>query len=207
MIPAAPVSGTTSPVVTPPYYARVTGGAVCQQSDLVEAQLLVEQWCNRTLSYGRYTERLYVDTRAMVYPSATPLDQAQPILVGKTDLSGTGSVQGYGVWVQPFVVLPVLPVFAGVLPPQTDVTYSGGWQPQGVTTGPTPQIPPVLARAICKVAWFILNPAVLAGRPGGATSVSAAGVTVGGDVSSMVVTDAQLRLDLARYRRPQARSF
>lgn len=205
LIPAAPVAGTTpvGPLLTPVDYAAVCGtaGPQANQATIDEAILLVEIFLTRTLAYGQYTERLFVDRRGFTYPTATPLDVSYTI----TPMSSLA--QGDGVWTGYFTPLPDLPVFTGVVPPQTDVTYAGGFQPWTVKTGPTPPIPPKLRRSICKVAWFMLNPAQLAGMPGGAKSSSAAGVSVSGDLSSMVLSDPQLLRDLKGYQRRDSRSW
>lgn len=202
MIPAIPNAGTglTVPLVTPAYYQAVTGATVAQ--DVIdEATVIAEQWCLRTLAHGTYTERLYVNYLGMVYPSALPIDPAGPVT------PAGGDIQGFGIWVGYFTPLPDMPVWTGVLPAQTDVTYTGGYQPVGTTGGPTPGLPPRLARAICKIAWFLTNPAQLAGMPGGVKATNASGVSVSGDLSSMVLTDTQLERDLNRFRRPQARAW
>lgn len=202
LVPAPPVPGTTvvGPLVTPTDYTAVTGGT-CVQADLDEAIVLIEQHLTRTLAYGNYKERLYVNRQGYAYPTATPLDPAA------ATNPASSSVQGDGIWIGYFTPLPDLPVFSGVVPPQADVTYFGGYQPYGNNTGPTPALPPLLRRCICKVAWFTLNPAQLAGLPGGSKSSSIAGVSVSGELSSMVISDPQLRRDLRGYRRPEVRAW
>lgn len=201
-VPATPIAGTATvaPLIVPSDYTAVTNG-MCTQADLNDALLLVEVYLTRTLAYGNYKERLYVNRQGYSFPTATPLDTAA------ATLPQSSLVQGDSIWVGYFTPLPDLPVFTGVVQPQADITYWGGYQPYGTVGGPTPALPPMLRRSICKVAWFALNPAQLAGMPGGAKSSSIAGVSLSGDLSSMVLMDSQLRRDLMRYRRPEVHAW
>jgi hypothetical protein len=208
IIPATPVEGPaiTAPLVTTDLYVKVTGDAagVVAQSDLDDATLLACEHCVRTFAYGTYTERLYVDRNGYVYPSACPIDVTQSTLIG----GQTGGLrQGDSIQCGYFTPLPDLFVFTGFIDPQTDVVYTGGYQPYGATGGPTPGLPMKLARAICKVAWFNLHPVALQGVASGVKSMSVGGVSISGDLSSMVLMDSQLRSDLAGYRRMDAKGW
>jgi hypothetical protein len=202
LIPAAPTGNYAGPLIGPEYYTNVTNGDTVPQSVLTEAQTMVEQHLDRTLSYGSYLERLYVTKAGMVFPSATPFDP-------NAGLSpDSGIVQGAGIWIGYFTPLPDLPLWLSTVPPQTDVSYTGGFQPQGTGgTGPTPDVPPLLARCIVKVAWYTNNPALLPGQPGGVKSMSLNGVSISGDLASMISMDGSLRRDLARWRRPHVRGW
>lgn len=210
-IPAIPLSGTgidPSTLVNNAYYKFATND---QTGDttlvLPEAIDQVARACNRTLAYGQFTERLYVYSNGYVYPSAVPIDPAQPL-----DPTG-GIIQGFGVlagWFPPLVEAPVL---TGILPPQVDFTYWGGFQPVGTTTGPTPGLPPRLARAICKVAWYMLHPVILVGLVPGAKSVSVGDVSISGanaglsDLSSFMAADPALCSDILAFHRPTVRAW
>jgi hypothetical protein len=202
LYPATPLTGTgVGSLVGVADYIRITGDSNGDQDTLDEATNQASQFCNRTLGYGQYVERLYVNRRGMAYPSATPLDpnyQPSP---------ATALVQGPAVWVGYFTPLPSLPVWTGVVLPQTDITYAGGYQPYGVTTGPTPQLPAALMRAICKIAYFTLNPAVLPNLPAGATSVSLQGVTMAGNLSPFAFADDDTMRTLRRYTRREIPAF
>lgn len=198
-IPATPIAGTAdpNPLVTYAQYQTVTQDSTTSSgtfaATLPEALDVVERRCNRTLLYGEYVERLYIYKDGLVYPSAIPLDQAQPATIGGAP--GQGIIQGDGIWVGWFTPLPTMPVWAGVIPPQTDVTYWGGY------TGAT--MPYRLVRLICKVCYFILFPFVASGTPALAHSINSGGVSVSGDLSQMILGDAQMRKDLDRFKRSQ----
>lgn len=214
MIPATPVTGTADPhpLVRIQDYARITQdqAALSDPTDLAaslaDAIGMVEPETRRTFQYAQYTERLYLYHDGIVYPSATPLDVSKPVVgpAGNTPPDNVGVFQGGGIWVGWYVPLPSLPIFAGVVPPQTDITYWGGWTGPD---GPGPFIPPKLVRIICRVAWYILHPAALQGLPGGVKSTSVGGVSISGDLSSMVASDPQLAKDIRRFRKPQVRGW
>lgn len=205
-IPAQPAAGAPPPVgplVTPADYQSVTHDAEgVDQATLDEAVLLVEQACTRTFAYGTYAERLYVNRDGFVFPTATPLDPAAPIVP-----MVNGYIQGAGVWVGWSFPPTDLPVFTGALPPQCDLTYSGGYQSWANTGGPTERLHPKLRRIFCRVTWFLAHPVVLAGMPGGVKSTSSAGVSVTGDLSSFVTADPDLARDIASFTRRDTRSW
>jgi len=188
-IPAVPQPDTPAqdPLVSVQQYQQVTGDFATASLDVedavAQATTLACEACTRTFVFGHYIETLYVYKSGMVYPSATPISE----VVAPTE----SVLQGAGIWVGWFFPVPVLPVWVGVVPPQTDVEYWGGYTAE--------TCPPRLARAIAKMAWFMLHPATLSDMPGGVKSVNVGGVSVSGDLSSMVLSDPGLRRDLARF--------
>lgn len=211
MIPATPLPDTAdpNPLVSVADYQRITRDTVTDDDDVQaaidDALDMCQREMRRTILYAQYTERLYLYKNGMVYPSATPFDVSKVVMSPNGDPSDdVGIFQGAGIWVGWFVPLPSLPVWMGVVSPQTDITYWGGFTGPD---GPGPQIPAKLARIIARVAWYVANPATLQGLPGGVKSTSAGGVSISGDLSSMVAADPQLGRDIARYRKPQARGW
>jgi hypothetical protein len=205
LYPATPIEGTgVGSLVSVEDYVQITGDTVNGSQPIIdEATIEVCQYCNRTLAYGQYTERLYVDRKGMSYPSFTPLDPNQPTS------PESSMVQGPAVYVGYFTPLPDLPVWTGVVLPQSDITAWGGYQVYGNTSGPTPQLPPKLMRAICAIAYSIANPVILSGVPAGATSVSLQGVSVAGSFSTISSwqNDPNLRRTLSAYRRREIPAF
>jgi hypothetical protein len=157
--------------------------------------------CRRTLLYGQYTEDQYLYPTGMVYPSATPIDTTKAIFSNEeiydpaVDNAPGSIVQGAAVWVGWFSPLPWMPVFSGVLPPQTNITYWGGYTQS--------TLPPKLRRCIAKIAYYSLHPYALSGTPGGLKSMSVGGVSISGDLYSFMLGDLQLKRDLRRFRKPQ----
>jgi hypothetical protein len=178
---------------------------------LDEAVTMVEVECVRTLGYGQYTENLYLYADGKVYPSAVPIDPTKPISSGEalynpaTDNAPGSIIQGFGVWVGWFTPLPWMPVWQGVIPPQTNVTYMGGYHPYGVKDGTTPGLPPKLARVIARIAYYSQHPAVVQAM--GQKSISIGGVSISGDLSSFMLADPQLKRDILRFRRAQAHAW
>jgi hypothetical protein len=175
-------------------------GAIADCLDTIQRKL------KRTLTYAQYTENLYVYKNGIVYPSAYPLDRNMPVS-STSSTPGNAIFQGAGIWVGWFVPLPALPVWEGVVPPQTDVTYWGGYS-GSLSQPPTPGVsgPPIpfkLKRAICRAAWFLRNPAALTGMPGGVTSINQGGVAIGTKegLSSFVESDPALCHDLRGFVR------
>lgn len=202
--PAIAALGTgVGSLVSVANYEQVTGDTVNSSQDLIDQAVIeVCQYCNRTLGYGQYTERLRVDRKGFCYPSALPLDPA-----GATTPAGT--IQGGGIFVGPFTFLPDLPFLTGTIAPQATVSYYGGYQPYGTTTRPTPQLPPKLMRAVCAIAFSIGNPVVMSGMPAGATSVSLQGVSVSGSFGAVSAwqNDTGLVKTLTAYRRVDIPAF
>lgn len=220
-LPATPnivaASGTTpqspdpSPLLTLAKYQQITKDTTLSEADFDDLlAMTVEetaQECKRSWLYGQYTELLYLYKTGMVYPSATPVDINQPIISGSevfqppSNTAGQSAsvVQGAGIWVGWFTPLPWMPVWTGVIPPQTQVTYWGGY------TQAT--LPPKIQRVFAKIIFYMANPAALQGLPGGAQSLNVGGVSVGGDLSSFMRLDPLLRSDLRRLRRPQVRAW
>lgn len=209
MIPAVPDAGTAdpNPLVTVADYQQVTQDVTAEQT-LVEANIgdaldMIQRECRRTILYAQYTERLYLYNNGMVYPTATPLDVTKPVgsPAGSTNV---GVFQGNGIWVGWYMPLPALPVWSGVVDPQTDVTYWGGYTGPA---GPGPIVPASLKRTVCKVAWYLTHPVVLDQLPGGVKAVSVGGVSISGDLASMCSRDRALGGDIKRWRHPRLHAF
>ena len=208
--PVTPQSPDPNTLLTVERYQFITGDTLSSDDD-VEAAIAdaldeSARKCNRTWLYGRYEEILYLYKNGMVFPSATPLDVNQPIVSGSEifnpadEVNNTASViQGAGIWVGWFTPLPWMPVWTGVIPPQTQVIYWGGYTQATV--------PNALARLWARIAWHVLHPVKMTGLPLGAKSTGVGGVSVGGDLSSMTLIDPQLRRDLRRWERRQARHW
>lgn len=175
-----------------PAYQRITKDTASATTDvtaaLADAQAWVEQHCNRFLERATYTETLRVAENGYVYPSATPLVSVSspPSLT----ITGAGVYVGY----LSFPSVTVASVSAA-FPLQTTVTYVGGYTPA--------TLPVTLRRAIARVARLMLTPAVLAGAPAGATSVSLGDVRVSGRLSALPSTDPGIDADLAPYVKRQ----
>jgi hypothetical protein len=173
---------------------------------LEETIVLVCQECDRTLAYGEYTEVKYLYSNGMVFPSAVPIDPTKPItssdvIYDPTVDNAPGSIiQGWGIWVGWFTPLPWMPVFVGVLDPQTQVTYTGGFTQD--------TIPPRLRRLICRIAYKLLHPNNMAGLPGGVKSVSVNGVSMSGDaLTAFDWKDAGIELELIEFTRPDVEAW
>ena len=219
-LPSTPNAGTgiTTPLVSVAQYRQITGDLASTPEDvtreLSEALVSVSMQCNRTLPYGQYTEDLFLYDLGMVFPSAIPIDTTHSIISGAdkstlynpaTDTNPSSVVQGAGIWVGFFTPLPWMPVWTGVIPAQTVITYSGGFQPYQSTTGPTPGLPPRVARILATVAYYTLNPSVVTTM--GASSTSMGGISLSGDLSSFMQIDKNLRHAIRAFTRPQARPW
>lgn len=221
VLPLTPdsVSGspTPYPLVSGPQYQQVTQDTTTDLSYvdelIAEAIEDVCHKCERTLIYGEYTESQRLYANGMVYPSATPIDITQPIVSGveiydpSTDNTGSSIVQGDGVWVGWFSPLPWMPFYTGVVPAQTVITYWGGFQNTLVATNRAHALPSALKRLICKIAFYRANPVMLQGMPGGVKSMSVNGVSIAGDLSSMMDYDPEIRRGLVRWRHPHAQAW
>lgn len=215
MIPATPISGTadTNPLLDIGDYQAITGDTTTFAG--VQAELTpvladaVDIFCRqarRTVLYANYTERLFLYRNGMVYPSATPLDTSKGVVSPNgSPPENVGIFQGNGIWVGWYVPLPSLPVWSGVVPPQTDITYWGGY------TGPEgggPYLPASLKRILAKLCWYITHPVTLPGLPAGVKSMSIGGVSISGtDFSAITAVDPQLARDIRRWRHPHAKGF
>lgn len=188
-LPAVPLSDTPtqSPLISTAQYQAITGDVTTPMATVSEAvttaTVFACQHCNRTFPFGHYQENLYVTKDGMVYPSASPIAQV--------DTPTQSDIQGSGVWIGFYFAGQLLPIWTGVVPPQTHLDYWGGYT---ATT-----IPPLLARVLARLAWFICNPVTNEGLPDGTKSTNVAGVSISGNLSSAVLTDRQLRKDLARF--------
>lgn len=204
--PAIPAEGTgVGSLVSVANYEQVTGDTVNSDQDIIDQAVIeVCQYCNRTLGYGQYTERLYVNKRSFVYPSALPLDAVTPVT-----LPVEATVYGPSIWVGLWAPIPDLPIFTGFVAPQANVTYFGGYQVAGSTGGPTPALPPKLMRLICKAAWYIANPPIGLPAYGNLTSISLQGVSVAGTLTPLASwqDDTSLTKGLRAYRRPEIPAF
>jgi hypothetical protein len=214
ILPLTPNAVTGSPDPNPLLsaikYQKITGDQKSCIPDIEEAvNEAVEDLsheCRRTWLYGQYTEAQRLYANGMVYPSATPIDVTMPITSNlddttplydpTTDNLGSSVIQGDGIWVGWFSPLPWMPVFAGVLPAQTVLTYWGGFTQ---TT-----LPSKVQRMIAKIVYYRLNPYMLQGMPGGVKSMSVNGVSISGDLSSMMDSDPALKSAIRRWRHPQA---
>lgn len=211
-------SPTSTPLVLPVEYQQVTNDYstnVELVTDLIEEVVEdLSRECRRTFTYGQYTEAQYLYANGMVYPSATPIDVTKVIsasVEGNSNIYDPASgdpfssiIQGDGVWVGWFSPLPWMPYYTGVIPPQTILTYWGGFQNKSVADSPSLALPSKLKRMICKMVYYRANPVMLTGMPAGVKSMSVGGVSISGDLSSMLDTDPQLRRDIKRWRHPQA---
>lgn len=219
-LPSIPNPGTANeaPFLTPDQYRKITGDSTSDNEDIIQAiEEAADEFCTytrRTIRYGTYTETMYLYAQGMVYPSATPLDAAKEIVSGNviydptTDANSSSVIQGVGVWVGWFTPLPWMPVWTGVIPPQTIVQYTGGYQPYQVTDGPTEGLPMKMARCIAKIAFYSLTPAAITGgNLGGITSRSVGSVSLAGELSSFMLTDPQLEKDLKRLRKSMVKAW
>lgn len=216
--PAIPVAGSAdeSPLVALSDYQTITSdiGTSLENFDyfLKDALDQLQKEMRRTFLYAQYTERLYLYPNGTVYGSATPYDVRYAVQAPGQEVpngQGAGIFQGDGIWVGWFIPLPSLPVWQGVVPPQTDITYWGGWvgsESPLWNTGPF-NLPAKMKRIIARVVFYMANPAVLAGLPGGVKSQSVGGVSISGDLSSFMEADPQLRRDIRGWRKPQAMAW
>lgn len=223
MIPAIPVAGTadTAPLVTQADYQLITSdtaSTTAEFNSLLPGVLnrLQRKW-RRTLLYAQYTERLYLYKNGIVYPTTYPLDVTKLLTnPGQQVPENVGIFQGAGIWVGWFIPLPSLPVWQGVIDPQTDITYWAGYVGSGSTGVDANgnllvdggfELPDEYLRVICRVLWYCLNPVALVGVPHGAKSQSVGGVTVAGVLSMIVDRDPALCRDIKRLRKPQVKAW
>lgn len=203
--PAIPAEGTgVGSLVSVSDYERVTGDTVNSDQNIIDQAVIeVCQFCNRTLGYGQYTERLFVNRKGFAYPSALPIDPSAPTL------PESSTVQGPAIWVGVFAPIPELPIFLGTIAPQADVTYFGGYQKAGFVGGPTPALPPKLMRAICQAAFYIANPVSNLPAFGSFTSISLQGVSVAGNLTPLASwqDNPALVATLTRFRRVEIPAF
>jgi hypothetical protein len=220
MIPATPEPGTAdpNPLVTQDDYQMVTGDCtvdpVAFDYFLADALDQVQRKLTRTLLYANYVERLFLYRNGFVYGSAIPYDTSvavvNPAMATEPDPNdplNASNFQGYAVWVGWYTALPMLPWWSGVVPPQTDISYWGGFVGPGSDLAGERLLPAGLKRAICKVVWYMAHPVFLPGLPGGLKSVSVGGVSMSGDLTAMTMGDKALGCELKRWRHPMARHF
>lgn len=218
MIPAVPLpnTGVTAPFLTVKQYQDITKDTSTEYQDvvegLIEAERMVCEKCVRTIRYGQYAETQYVYPDGKVYPSATPLDRTKPILAGGQSIYNPATpssavIQGAGVlvgWFQPAYI----PVLSGSIPPQTALTYWGGYQPYRADPGTTQSLPPSLAKILARVTFYSVNPLVLEGMTGNKIkSISVGGVAISGDLDSFMQYDAVLRRDIRKWRSAQIKPW
>jgi hypothetical protein len=200
------------PLVSNQQYRKITGDTWSDDDDVSEAIedaiTMVCQECTRTLKYGYYREVQYLYQSGMVFPSAVPIDPTMPISSNEviynplTDDNPGSVIQGWGVWVGWFTPLPWMPVFTGVLDPQTSITYWGGYRQSN--------LPPKLRRLIAKIAFksIVENNNTLVGVPGGVVGASVGGININGVGMSMLsLTDQTIKRDLRRFKRPQVEAW
>ena len=215
MIPATPVPGMAdpNPLVTLLDYQTITQDTTTTPETfayfLEDALDQLQRKMSRTFGYAQYNERLFLNQNGQVYGSAVPYDSGKPVTnpEGATPPENVAIFQGFGMWVGWYIPLPSLPVWQGVVPPQTDISYWGGFVGPGSALVGERLIPAGLKRCIVKVIWYMANPALLSGLPGGTKSTAVGGVSVSGDLSSMVIADPSLRREIKRWRRPQPRAW
>lgn len=202
--PAIPAEGTgVGSLVSVSDYERITGDTTNSDQDTIDQAVIeVSQFCNRTLGYGQYTERLFVNRFGNCYPSAPPIDPASATLPAEA------TVFGAAVYVGTFFTFPTLPIFFGTIPPQLDLTYNGGYLPYNAS-GSTPSLPPKLMRLICKAAWWISNPNVGLPAYGDLTSISLQGVSIAGTLTPLASwqDDTSLTKALGAYQRREIPAF
>lgn len=189
-----------SSLVVPADYQRVTGDtttAVPQvTAALDEALGLVQDEIGRTLVFGTYRETLLVYKNGCVYPTATPISTVVAPNVDAVSIQGAAIYLGY--W-NPAPAVTYGEFNAGV-PPQSTVTYSGGF------TADT--LPAKLLRAICRVAFNSCHPAPLVGVPAGATSVHVGDVGYeGASLRTLDPLDDGVKKDLRGFRNQQFRGW
>lgn len=215
--PATPKAGTAidGPLVSCEQYRQFTTDASSKNEDIVEAILEAEQMvCEMndiTLRYAEYLETLFLYPSGMVYVSADPIDKNQVIQAGglpifnpPVDQGQTQAIiQGRGVWIGWFQPA-YIPVWTGVVPPQTIIDYWGGYQPYRADPMTTESLPRSMASILSRVAFYSLNPLILEGVPGGnIKSMSVGGVSISGDLESFMQMDSQLRRDIRKWRMPE----
>lgn len=175
-------------------YGRIVGDASTDETvidqAIADAQRMVDEHCRRTFAYGTYTETLDRFANGVVYPKATPIEAVTDPAASTLRFGGIhigGGWQG-------------LSALSG-LPPQTTVTYTGGYHPYG--SGETPELPVKLVRVICRIAYLTLHPASLiaSGVPAGAKSASVGDVSVSGDLAGLIAMDPSIERDLRRFVR------
>ena len=213
-LPLIPLAGTAdpNPLVSVQEYQEITNDLASDPGDVAEkitdAIDIVCQECTRTLLYGQYQETQYLYDNGMVFPSAVPIDPTKAISSNMViydpavDLAPGSIIQGWGVWVGWFTPLPWMPVFTGVIPPQTNITYWGGYT-QGT-------IPPKLRRLIAKIAYrsIIANNDTMSGLPGGVRSLSVNGISMSGNsLSGFQIIDMATKKELRRFKRPQVEAW
>lgn len=212
-LPLAPIEGTADPdpLVSFQQYQSISGDTVTSQEDvedaLSEAIDMVCQECTRTLAYGQYSEVQFLYDNGMVFPSAVPIDPAKAVTSNSaiydpaTDNAPGSIIQGFGVWVGWFTPLPWMPIWSGILDPQTNLIYWGGYRQS--------TLPPKLRRLIVRIAFksIVGNNNWLAGLAGGVKSVSVNGVSISGSLTAGSITDSQIKRDLRRFRRPQVEAW
>jgi hypothetical protein len=189
--------GPLTDLVTPTHYQRITGDTTSSWAAVVvalrEALAFVEEQTRRSFGYGTRTETLDLWRNGTVYPKATPVASvADP---------STATARDGGIYIGGLGPAN----FFSSLPAQTTVTYTGGYKPFG--SGQAPELPVKLARVLCRIAFLALHPSSIVGDgvPVGAKSASVGDVSVTGDLSGQVLTDASITRDLRRFtRKPSA---
>lgn len=214
--PKTPIAGTglTDPLLTPDQYRKITSDTSVANEDittaLLEAEQMVCELNDRTMRYGNYEETLFLYPSGMVYPSATPFDPTHDVLAGglpifsaPDDQNQTQAIiQANGIWIGWFQPA-YIPVWTGVVPPQTIINYWGGYMPYQGDGGNTEALPVLLAKILARVAYYSMNVGVLAGVSGSnIKSLGVGGVNISGDLESFMQFDGVLRRDIRRWRKP-----
>lgn len=196
-------------LVTSVDYYRETGDTTADETTvttlLTGALAGIDEYCHRSFAYNTYTEALYVYHDGKVYPTNTPLDT----VTTPANLAST-AIQGAGVYLGVFLPTPAYinsGSWQAAVPPQASVTYTGGYQPYGTTSGPTAALPWSVMRAVCRITYLALHPVALPGMPSGAKNASVGGLSISGDLSPFIAMDASIKRDLKPYRKRQARGW
>jgi hypothetical protein len=197
------IPADASSLVDTVYYARVTGDTSSDDSATTEALNdalgLIQDEIGRVLALGSYVETLRVYRNGTVYPSATPIASIEAPDIDQV------SIQGAGVYIGYWNPAPAVTYgeFNSGIPPQTTLTYTGGY------TADT--LPTKLKRAICRTAFNILHPSSLAGLPGGVNRVQVGdvGYSAAGSTALRIndPLDDSIRADIKGYRNPNFRGW
>jgi hypothetical protein len=198
-MPRTPLPGTgfTGPLVSFTTYQRITKDTSSNRYDVENAVMEVtadlSRELQRTLVYGNYNELLFVNKLGFTWPSALPISQV--------DSPFGADLQGFQVWIGFYLPLPDMPVWSGVIPPQSYVVYWGGFTDK--------TLHPKLQRLISTMVWYRLNAEPLVGVPAGATSVhvGSVGYSAPGGISQFIYNDREMRRTKERFARTPPRAW
>ncbi len=143
-------------------YRRIEGDMTSLDSDvdqaLIDAQQQLEDYLNRQLEYGTYSEVIHIHPDGRGYPTATPL---QSVSSPASVIIRDDSIMGLIPSLNPEFDIVYEPYQYGNAILGTDstqavapVTYMGGYSIDGVAA---PQLPLKLRQAICDLAKVMLT--------------------------------------------------